>query len=172
MIVAGTGHRPNKLGGYGKEPFEKLCSFAQASLVRSNVTKTISGMALGWDLALAVASIELGIPVLAAVPFEGFQSRWPAATQHYWEYTLLACADVHIVCPDVNTDSSRFEIVKALDIRNHWMVDNCEKLAALWNGTSGGTANCIRYANKKRRPVDNHWYYWERSKLYCPEIKE
>ena len=33
--------------------------------------------------------------------------------------------------------------------RNEFMVDNCDILIALWNGTSGGTKNCINYAKKK-----------------------
>ena len=28
------------------------------------------------------------------------------------------------------------------------MVDMCNELIAIWNGTSGGTANCIRYAQE------------------------
>ena len=33
--------------------------------------------------------------------------------------------------------------------RNEYMIDNCNILIALWNGTSGGTKNCINYAKKK-----------------------
>jgi hypothetical protein len=29
MIIAGTGHRPDKLGGYGDEVFNKLVSLAK-----------------------------------------------------------------------------------------------------------------------------------------------
>ena len=30
--------------------------------------------------------------------------------------------------------------------RNEWMVNNCDVLIAVWDGTSGGTANCVKYA--------------------------
>jgi hypothetical protein len=35
-------------------------------------------MARGWDLALAKAAVELGLPLFAAIPFVGQESRWPA----------------------------------------------------------------------------------------------
>jgi uncharacterized phage-like protein YoqJ len=37
--------------------------------------------------------------------------------------------------------------------RNEWMVDNCDLLIAVWDGTSGGTANCIKYAVKKKKQI-------------------
>ena len=33
--------------------------------------------------------------------------------------------------------------------RNEYMVDKADTLIAVWNGTSGGTANCVKYAKKK-----------------------
>lgn len=43
--------------------------------------------------------------------------------------------------------------------RNEWMVDHCTEVVALWDGTPGGTANCLRYANQPaiERPVVNLW---------------
>jgi uncharacterized phage-like protein YoqJ len=37
--------------------------------------------------------------------------------------------------------------------RNIWMVDHCDALIAVWDGTSGGTANCVRYAQKVGKPI-------------------
>lgn len=33
--------------------------------------------------------------------------------------------------------------------RNEYMVDNINELIAVWDGQSGGTANCVNYAKKK-----------------------
>jgi uncharacterized phage-like protein YoqJ len=35
------------------------------------------------------------------------------------------------------------------EVRNRWMVDNSDKVLAWWDGTSGGTKNCIDYADDK-----------------------
>jgi uncharacterized phage-like protein YoqJ len=37
--------------------------------------------------------------------------------------------------------------------RNKWMVDHCDALVAIWNGTSGGTANCVKYALSVNKPI-------------------
>jgi uncharacterized phage-like protein YoqJ len=49
-----------------------------------------------------------------------------------------------------------------MQVRNEWMVDSSDGVVALWNGTAGGTANCVRYAEKVGRPIDNLWPTWER----------
>ncbi len=36
--------------------------------------------------------------------------------------------------------------------RNEWMVDNCDMLVAVWDGTDGGTYNCIDYAKRMKKP--------------------
>jgi uncharacterized phage-like protein YoqJ len=41
-----------------------------------------------------------------------------------------------------------------MQIRNEWMVDRCDLLIAVWNGTPGGTANCVAYAKKEGCPID------------------
>ncbi len=40
-----------------------------------------------------------------------------------------------------------------MDKRNKWMVDNCDLLIAVWNGTSGGTANCVNYAKSINKQI-------------------
>ena len=44
--------------------------------------------------------------------------------------------------------------------RNEWMADKATRIVALWDGSPGGTANCIAYASKIGRPIDNLWTLW------------
>lgn len=37
--------------------------------------------------------------------------------------------------------------------RNKQIVDNCDEMVAFWDGESNGTADAIRFAHKKRKPV-------------------
>lgn len=152
MILAGTGHRPNKLGGYSPEVFARLVSLAEAALIKYQPTQVISGMALGWDQALAQASINLHIPLLAAVPFLGQESQWPEQSQAVYR-TLLAQAAVHIVSPGGY-------VPRKMQVRNEWMVDLSTDVLALWNGSSGGTGNAIQYARKQGKPIINLWSSW------------
>jgi uncharacterized phage-like protein YoqJ len=160
MIIAGTGHRPDKirlgnLDGYRASVQARLVDLARAALDRHVPERVISGMALGWDTALAQAALDLGIPFDAYVPFEGQESRWPAAAQQRYRDLLGRADQILIVSP------GSYEVEK-MQVRNERMVDDCDLLLALWNGTAGGTRNCLRYAGKVGRRVVNLWPHWAR----------
>ena len=150
VIVAGTGHRPNKLGGYDDRVFKRLVDLAKAIIKETKATKVISGMALGWDQALAQAAIELGIPFIAAIPFKGQESRWPTSSQKKYQEIIQKAEEIIIVCPGEYSP-------KSMQIRNEWMVDNCDLVIALWDGSSGGTGKCIRYEKSINKPINNQW---------------
>ena len=157
MIVAGTGHRPEKLGGYDDVIFERLTALARDRLRELRPEKVISGMALGWDQALAWAALDMGIPITAAVPFEGFGKKWPVDSQYRCASMLAVATEVHTV--------SEIACTAALQQRNEWMVDRADLMLALWDGSWGGTFNCLRYAEKRGRPVEYLWSRWELREL-------
>lgn len=153
MILAGTGHRPNKLGGYYAQAEEDLRWFATRFLKDGPATHVVTGMAQGWDTALAVACVRLCIPFTAAVPFDGQDARWPSGVRDLYA-KLLAQASRVVVCSPGGYSP------KAMQIRNEWMVDNCDQVVALWNGTPGGTSNCVRYCESVGRSWVNLWPLW------------
>lgn len=149
MIVAGTGHRPNKLGGYNNESFLKLVNIAEDALKQMEVTEVISGMALGWDMALAQAAINLNIPFVAAVPFKGYENMWQEKSKKYYYKLLTKAKRIEYICEgDYSPDK--------MQIRNEWMVDNCDIMLSMYNGDkSGGTYNCIKYITKVDKKLIN-----------------
>lgn len=155
MILAATGHRPDKLGGYGADIEARLRMLAVCALNKLRPTQVISGMALGWDQAIAQAAITLEIPFIAAVPFAGMEKKWPQSSQEKF-CAILACAtEVVVVTPG---GYAPWKLQK----RNEWMVDHCDKLVALWDGSHGGTFNCLQYADVKGKPYDNLWDEWRK----------
>jgi uncharacterized phage-like protein YoqJ len=150
MIIAGTGHRPQKLkDGFSDETFNKLVSIIKIKLIKLQPEKVISGMALGFDTCLAQAAIDLGIYLIAAVPFDGQESIWPQNSKEKY-YELLIQANETVVV------STGGYAAWKLHKRNQWMIDNCDKILALWNGDkSGGTYQCLQYAKDKE--VINLW---------------
>lgn len=155
MIIAATGHRPDKLGGYGAHVQAKLFKLARTYLESSGATHVISGMALGWDTAIARAALDLNLKLIAAVPFAGQASRWPQSDRATYLRLLRAAHVVHYVS-EPGYDAAK------MHKRNEWMVDTAQGLVALWNGSSGGTANCIRYARRKGLEPVNLWEQWVR----------
>ena len=152
--VAGTGHRPQKLLGFGARANSTLRRFTCAWLEALAPELVISGMALGWDQALATAAVELAIPFVAAVPFEGQEARWPESSQREYQALLGHAANVVVV-------SSGSFSARSMQARNEWMVDRCDLLLALYDGSASGTGNCIRYAHESGREVLNLWASWQ-----------
>lgn len=158
MIIAATGHRPDKLGGYSPDVNRDLTMFAKTVLEelreQYDGLEIISGMAQGWDQSVAHASIMLSIPFVAAVPFKGQESMWPQrGKDRYFAILSEACRKV-IVC------EGGFSPEK-MQKRNEWMVDMADGMIALFDGSNGGTANCVRYADQQGVPVINVWEQWE-----------
>ena len=153
MIIAGTGHRPDKLGGYGADVRARLQQLAEAAIEERNPGVVISGMALGWDTALAQAALACGVPLWAYIPFKGQELRWPRQAQMRYEAIMAKAAKVVVCSPGEYS-------VEKMQLRNIHMVDRATDILALWNGTPGGTANCLKYARHRKKPIHNLWDVW------------
>ncbi len=168
MIISGTGHRPNKLEVHGIQAYpdsfayDRLVSLSMAILDAEKADKVISGMALGFDMALAQAAIYLKTPFVAAIPFVGQEKQWPEKSQAYYRNLLEQADEIAEVSPP------GYE-AKKMHIRNEWMVNHTDKVIALWNGnTSGGTASCVKYAESTNTEIVNYWSVWEKHKGHIP----
>ncbi len=153
MTICGTGHRPDKLGGYSKDVLRALITLADAWLAANAPEKVISGVALGWDTALAIASLRRGIPTHAYTPCPGQDSRWPEESRRRYRKILGKCESVLTACPKGYTAS-------CMQRRNELMVDDADLVLALWSGAPGGTRNCVGYAREKGVKVENLWEAW------------
>jgi len=161
--IAGTGHRPDKLGGYSDVVTNLLFELIQEAVIELNPQTVISGMALGFDQVLAEVSLSLDIPFIAAIPFIGQEKQWPKPSQAHYHALLKHASDV------VTVSSGGFSH-SAMQIRNQYMVDRCDVVLALWNGSPGGTANCIRYAKNIHKPIVNLWFKWQPSGLQFDKV--
>lgn len=156
-VDCGTGHRPDKLEvcglkAYSDLQFQILVATARHALLERRPTRVISGMALGWDLALAVAALDLGILLTCAIPYEGQETTWHKSPHMIALYRdILRRADrVVVVCPPGYSSEK-------LQQRNVYMVDNSDEVMALYNGEKfGGTYNCLTYAYGKKSII-NYW---------------
>jgi uncharacterized phage-like protein YoqJ len=151
MIYAGTGHRLEVVGYENKA---KLIRYATQLLPGYKPDKIISGMAIGWDQALAHAAVNNKIPFIAAVPFVGQANVWPKEAQEEYSQLLNLAEDVVIV------SEGGFATHK-YHVRNMWMSNHANAILALWNGIKkGGTHQCLTYAKQIKLPVYNIWPGW------------
>lgn len=150
MILGVTGHRPEELpGGYDPSSPERidLIKRIKAMVFSRNPALVLSGMALGVDQYVCEICLSLGIPYVAVVPFVGQESRWPPAAQA--EYKELLKTAIEVVVTD---DTPGYEPWK-MELRNHYIVDRCDELLAVFNGSPGGTANTVLYAQSIGKPL-------------------
>lgn len=147
-MIAFSGHRPDKIGGYSlpNPTYTKICQETENILLQLKPDKCISGLALGYDQYAMSVCLKLGIPVLAAVPFLGQEKAWPEASQKSYRRLLAKAAEVVIV-------SEGGYAPWKMQTRNEWMVNNCDLLLCCWDGSRGGTGNCVVYAEKIGKPI-------------------
>lgn len=157
MIYAGTGHRPPKLGlGYTPEDNRILTEFVVKQLQESvGIGKIISGMATGFDQALAHAAILCNIPFIAAVPFEGMEAKWPEDGKKRFDALLQKAEEVVIVSEGGYSN-------KKFYVRDTWMVDHANGVLALYDEScsGSGTGITVKYAQEKGVRVWNLWNKW------------
>jgi uncharacterized phage-like protein YoqJ len=148
MIVAFTGHRPQKLGGFSlpNPTYIRVCQSIDKALRELKPDKVITGMALGIDQWAASIAYKLKIPYLAAIPFEGQEKAWPTESQRVFRLLRKLAAEEVIVCEGGYSPGK-------MQTRNEWMVDHCDTLISVWNGTPGGTANCVNYAKSINKNI-------------------
>lgn len=152
-----TGHRVQRLGRtYDAATENALIKLAEAVISKRSPEVVISGMALGWDQAVAKASIHLRVPLLAAVPFPGQEARWKKREIEDYEDLLLKADHVFYV-------SEEGYSVEKLFLRNEFIVLHSSEIIALWDGEKrGGTWGAIQMAKEHSVPVANVWPSWEK----------
>lgn len=154
-----TGHRPDKLGGYRAYAFQQLVlTEIMIALTELDATEGISGMAQGVDTLFCQACTYKNIPYIAAIPFIGQDRVWPADARRLYSRLVAKAISSAIVC------AGGYAAWK-LQKRNEYIVDNCDILLAVWDGSTGGTYNCIKYACSRDKTIFHIPIYIENGEL-------
>ncbi len=160
MVVAFSGHRPEKLP-WGNREEDPRCLALKAKLAqaveqatRDGADTFLCGMARGCDFYFGEAVLSLknrGFPLRleAYLPCPSQASRWPREDQNRYQGLLSQCDGVILV-------EHRYSDGCMLR-RNRKMVEQCDLLLTVWDGTGGGTAGTVAYAKNLGKPV---WGLW------------
>jgi uncharacterized phage-like protein YoqJ len=146
--IAVTGHRPPGVGGY-KIPnpiYDAVVYGLAEAFMKFKPSYVFTGMSLGVDQWAAEVCMNMDIPFIAVVPFEGQDSIWPPHSKAKYSWLLSKAAQTIMV------SQGGFEPSK-MQKRNKWMIDRCHQVVAVYNGSAGGTANCLSYAAEIKRPI-------------------
>ncbi len=118
--------------------------------IKAGYSTFITGCACGVDIWAGEIVLRLkywypDIKLIAAVPFTGFDKRWPMEWKKRLKHLLNESDFVKVISsPSIDNVYQR---------RNEWMVNNSGKVIAVFNGQPSGTKNTINYARKQKVPV-------------------
>lgn len=142
MVI--TGHRSEKIADV-----RRVREAVRASLIEARPSIVVCGMANGFDLYAGHEACNLGIDVWAVKPWKGHKPR--KGDEHlYNAITMFAAKVVDVSDSEVYTGPWLYQK------RNEWMVDQGTHILAYWDGSSGGTKNCLDYNRRKKKlPVRN-----------------
>lgn len=175
VSVGATGHRPDKMGGWANslggyinnhpdvvKVRTVLLEVLEDLIVNKGKSRFISGGALGFDSLFFWSINHLKkkyphIQNILAIPFKNQYIKWQSE-QKRWYFKMLEVADEVI---DVAREShyQTFEDKDStnpipldnfskdkMHRRNEYMVDHSSVTVAFFDGSSGGTGHCYRYA--------------------------
>lgn len=168
MKIAVTGHRPHKLGrAYDTmhpiniEIGRKMRDFIlnQTGYNKENnrfadneLCTIISGMALGVDTVWALVALKLSrqfpdkFILECAVPCKEQDSKWLSESKKTFHRILSEAHRVVYVTDTTYTHTCMQE-------RNEYMVNEADMVLAVWDGTGGGTGNCVQYAREQNKEL-------------------
>jgi uncharacterized phage-like protein YoqJ len=145
MNLGITGHRPHKLGGYNE--YTNLCWPIQHKMETFFSWKAperiVSGMALGADQWAVVVALKLGIKVTALIPCKDQDRLWPPAARAMYSALL---ASIELGGGKIEYVSDKPYDKWCMVNRNKEIVNNASEMLAVWDGTKGGTGNCVKLA--------------------------
>lgn len=165
--IAFTGHRPEKLPtGDGRIALQaEIANALKRALAKygeSHQVVAITGGAQGIDTDAAREAYKLKIPYIVAIPFEGQSSKWETeAQERYQKMCRLANGEVAQLLANngervrggaVYISQGGYEYAK-YGKRDRWMVDHCDALIAVYDGSPSGTGKTYDYAKSIRKPV-------------------
>lgn len=153
--VCFTGHRPQKLNGFNPldniDMLKELKNIIIDHIENKGVDTFISGMALGVDMWSARIVLGLKdkyphIKLVCAIPCENQWSKWKYESTQEWNNIVTKADKVHYVSTETFT-------AWCMQDRNKWMVDHSDYVIAVWDGSKGGTENCVKYAIKQEKEI-------------------
>ena len=170
MIIAVTGHRPKDLDNdytYTSALSQQIMKRMRLSIEHYKPSKCITGMALGVDTMWALMVLKCHIPLVCAIPCKNQDKMWPKESREIYKQILTFASETVYITDKEYTH-------ECMQLRNVWMVENCDLLLGFHKGTPGGTANCIKYAKqigKRNIIIDPSTLHYDQSPNYVPVVQ-
>lgn len=143
--VAFTGHRklPSEMLVY-----QNLTNTLQTAVEKYDDLQGIAGGALGVDTIAAEVMADLAIPYKLYLPCHNQDRFWSEQQKERYQLTLLMAQEVRYIY------EGDYPGAWVMFRRNEAMVDDCDFLIAVYDGSkTGGTAQCVGYAEMRNKTI-------------------
>lgn len=152
LTLGVTGHRLHLLPGYAGASSQRLRStlleLAMDRLEDWCPDLVITGMATGWDMAVAAACMFRNVPFRAYVPFKGQEKLWSEIDKQMYHSLMDEAEAVRIFSP-VQTNAAYHQ-------RDQAIVDDSSRMLTLYLGDPAtGTGKTLAYADDWLVPWSN-----------------
>ena len=142
-----VGHRPPELGGYddatiGDRIKGKLTTIFEGRRLEHGAAVVLTGLGLGVEQLAAEAAVDAGVPFVGVLPYAGFDSRWPPATQTRFR-RLLDAAATTITLQSKPPDSTQ-AAGRAMQRRDAWLFRHADEGVAVWDGEDALLGRVVR----------------------------
>jgi uncharacterized phage-like protein YoqJ len=153
MILAVTGHRPPRLGGFNvpNPVFDAVMRALDEQLMSLQPEMVLTGMGLGVDQWAADLCRLNEIPYTAVIPFEGYQNAWPAESRRTYDLLIRDAALVRTLASEPPEGAN---VAGLLRTRNRYLINESDALLAVYSQIrETGTGQAVGYAMEQHRPV-------------------
>lgn len=112
-------------------------------------TKYSQSPAWRWEFDMLWAELAIlhGMRFIAAIPCAGQSSVWPQKSKERYQDIVT-----HPLCTKHWVSTEPYA-PRLMMLRNMWMVDNCDLIIGVYDGSRGGTQSCLHYAAKRNREI-------------------
>jgi len=141
------GHRPSELGGYQPNPTEhavraRLVEILRAKREMDGGLIVVSGLRLGAELLGAEAAQELGVPVVAVLPYPSPESVWPTPSQE--RFRRAASSSDSVLTLEHKVPKTKQQAGAALSRRDGWLRSNLDQAVVVYDGRDTLVGRMVR----------------------------
>jgi len=146
------GHRPTELGGYQPNPTEhavraRLIEILRAKREMDRDLIVLSGLRLGAELLGAEAAQELGVPLIAVLPYPNPESVWPTASQE--RFRRVASSADSVLTLEHKVPKTKQQAGAALSRRDGWLGSNLDQAVVVYDGRDTLVGRLVRSLEQK-----------------------
>jgi uncharacterized phage-like protein YoqJ len=141
------GHRPPELGGYEDNPISRAVAARLVDIIEAKATLNedlvvVSGLRLGAEMLAAEAALDVGVPLVAVLPYPKPETVWPAEAQA--RFRALVEHAIEVIELQRRVPANRQQAGAALARRDAWLARHTAEAVVVWDRQDPALGRLVR----------------------------